>query len=174
MTTSDATPKKESLSPGSDQASRPSSGGPALSTTPSPRPIYKPSETSLLQITEVKLAALRALSAILGHNHYLELLLVPKTKSHQQDEASCSAAGVSHDAGQLELQESSRLAMKQLVGRAVQRMPISRAVTAGDLERAMTMLHHTAVISQAENIAGLQSKKGEQLSKNFVISSQNR
>ena len=161
-------PREQNLDPAKEKSPSPVKE-PLTPAIPPPPPTERtktpPKELELpesahLQLVEIQLASLRALSALLGHNHYLELLLVPRAHlvKDKSGQPSCSL-----QSQQACLQEAIRLAMKPLVRRAVQPMPITRpGVSVAQLQRAVVMLQHMAVLTQAESNSNIASKQGEQ------------
>ena len=113
------------------------------------------SETDLMQMASVQLGALKTLSVLLGCDHYVELLLIPKADLAPEKTALLEPSQKADD----ELQEAMRTIMKQMVKRAVMPSPIKRNVTLSDLERAQSVLYQMAVHRQAQDASGFSNTK---------------
>ena len=123
----------------------------------------KLTELQLIQIANLQLAALKAVTVLLGSSRYLELLLVPKVRLTEKKGSHLGGATLQTvvvDPTANELRESMRTIMKEMVRKAVLPSPMKRTALLVDLERAQSMLHKVALMSQAEEGSGLVEKRG--------------
>ena len=138
-----------------------------LTTSPSKsKPPTK--ELDMLRIASLQLGALKALSVLMGCNKFVELLLVPKV-DHKEEKKSSVEGDTGTAPSDEDLRDAVRGIMKQMVKRAVMPSPIKRSLALGELERAQSVLHRSAVNHHSEEELGVKAKKGDKLSEDLKL-----
>ncbi len=113
-------------------------------------------DLELIQIASLQVSALKSLTVLLTSNHYMELLLIPKselTTEKDDDEEALSTDD--------EIREVMRTVMKQMVQRAVMSTPIMRVVSLAELERAHSMIYQVTVNTLAQDGSNITAKLGK-------------
>lgn len=120
---------------------------------------HKPAKTSanvdVLQISYMQLGALKALTALLSCNQFMELLLIPKEELWKEKKDG--------EQPQADLQEALRSIMKQLVPHAIKKSPIAGQRGFCELERAQSILYQVTLRYQAETNSALPHIRGRNI-----------